>query len=236
MVDSTSICIIIACDFFVLLTISWPPFISNRSPYNVVSSANNASVSITVSFSLLFMACRVDSGGNEFPGRQLIPMPTFIPLSFASCFLFSTACLIAAQWQTFKSIGDVAHPFRNPLNGRQASLFSLLPSTLYSVSSCNPFSILMLSSFVSYFLNIVYKIGLLTLGYVLFISGFISNMVATGVQSSMLLLSFTYKPVTQLALRAVLDDKFSKGGKKPKLVGKTTSSRKLWGGGIDKES
>ena len=86
----------------------------------------------------------------------------------------------------------MAHPSRSPFSGHQASLLSFLPFTLYSVSSCNPFSILTLSSFTPCFLNIFHRICLLTLGYAFFIS----NSVATGVQSSILFFSFTYMPAS----------------------------------------
>ena len=80
--------------FMLVIMIFLPSFISTYSSYNPLSSANKASVSISVSFSLLFFICPVDFGGNEFPGCQLIPMSTVIPLSFAS---FLLSLLLASK-------------------------------------------------------------------------------------------------------------------------------------------
>ena len=88
------------------------------------------------------------------------------------------------------------HILLQPLHGCQASLFSLLLFALYSVSSCKHFSILILSSFIPYFLNILHKIGLWILGYAFSIS----DNIKTGVQSSITLLSFTYKTASSCSL------------------------------------
>ena len=98
----------------------------------------------------------------------------------------------------------MAHLSRSQVSGRQTSLLPLLPFALHSFSSGNPFGILKLSSFMPYFHDILHKVGLLTqkAEYAFFTS----NSVATRVQSSILVLSFTYKNTSSCSLTHICDE------------------------------
>ena len=55
-------------------------------------------LSLKVSLSMILIACNLDFGGREFPGRQLNSMPTVNPFSCVFFVLSSAASLIAAEW------------------------------------------------------------------------------------------------------------------------------------------